>query len=65
LAAEVSIINKLAAKAGSTSKQPKLAAQVGSQSWQHKSAALAGLYYSGFVSIRFANFTNYFKSSIA
>jgi hypothetical protein len=35
--------SKLAAKAGSTSKQPKLAAQVSSQSWQHKLAALAGL----------------------
>jgi hypothetical protein len=47
----------LAAKAGSTSKQPKMAAQVSSQSWQHKLAALAGLYYSDFVSIKSANFT--------
>jgi hypothetical protein len=65
LAAQVSIINKLAAKAGSTSKQPKLAAQVSSQSWQHKLAALAGLYYSGFVSIKSANFTFHYISSIA
>jgi hypothetical protein len=55
----------LAAKAGSTSKQPKQAAQVSSQSRQHKLAALAGLYYYGFVSIRSANFTTYYMSTIA